>query len=863
MKENIALAFFTNFLHLVAAQIFLRRLQIILPVDLTAWTFILSLQFSLSVLLVGLLPRLEVLIQPQRLIAILLGFKVASLLFAAGFKDYALLAAIVYFAVVSAEIALLYRFSARNPESQSLARANAFINLGAALGLYIAEKFFFRILPLTPILIFIAGVQVVIYLLWLNYIKSFSSAGIIPESRQLRNVSLIRVRLWSAFAGFLLFAGLLIVHRILRIYLMDTADIIAEITVFSMVAGAIVSQGFATLSRIPKLTTKAAHLLAITGFLCLLILADFLVQLPRELLLFLTLIPLVLVTTSLYLESLSQTPNAVAIPGTVAANLIGSLAGAVFFGYFTIPQVGIERGVAAFAFTVFLILALRFEEHFIKVAPKLVVAGVAISIAILAYSVLLSSSWLERQLTVWVEHIAPGESIVARTETPQDIWLLTQKAYNDRTVHHRLIRNSHSMSGSLYPSRRYMKLMAYLGYVYAAEPKAALNIGYGTGLTAQALAELPLTRIDISDVSSEIVRLASLLHEREHRADPIKDARVSYHLGGARHFLKTTHHKYDIITGEPPPPANSSIAYLYTREFYELVRKHLSPGGVFTYWLPTHSVADKYSEAIWQTFCSVFTYCDLYAGTEANLVMVGYDSKAQIALESRLKDLDMTRLASDTCLSQATDVFSLLVQARSFVSEENPQNLQLITDDKAYIEEDFPSNKKRFWGLSGIPFAQQAKLLESVLKQRFTTELPLTTMLRPVLIYSADSVFDPFRGLRTLQALQPKGVSVGLAAWLLGIDPGLLDFSQPAETTDHEGVRIALASMLAKNQMKEAERLVADALQRWGSDEFYYGLKILVHRLLGRDQNVIRREALDFSQKMPRLSASFAQYAGL
>ncbi len=54
------------------------------------------------------------------------------------------------------------------------------------------------------------------------------------------------------------------------------------------------------------------------------------------------------------------------------------------------------------------------------------------------------------------------------------------------------------------------------------------------------------------------------------------------HIDDARHFLLTTEEKFDAITSDPLDPWVKGAATLYTREFFEVVKEHLNPGGVVT-----------------------------------------------------------------------------------------------------------------------------------------------------------------------------------------------------------------------------------------------------------------------------------------
>ena len=65
------------------------------------------------------------------------------------------------------------------------------------------------------------------------------------------------------------------------------------------------------------------------------------------------------------------------------------------------------------------------------------------------------------------------------------------------------------------------------------------------------------------------------------------DPRVHIVVDDGRRFLLRTEQKFDVIALDPPPPieaAGSSL--LYSKEFYEVAKLHLRPGGILQQWLP-------------------------------------------------------------------------------------------------------------------------------------------------------------------------------------------------------------------------------------------------------------------------------------
>jgi spermidine synthase len=58
-------------------------------------------------------------------------------------------------------------------------------------------------------------------------------------------------------------------------------------------------------------------------------------------------------------------------------------------------------------------------------------------------------------------------------------------------------------------------------------------------------------------------------------------------VDGGRRFLDGTFQSYDVIVVDPPPPPKApGSSLLYSREFYEVVKKHLRHDGILGTWYP-------------------------------------------------------------------------------------------------------------------------------------------------------------------------------------------------------------------------------------------------------------------------------------
>ncbi len=219
--------------------------------------------------------------------------------------------------------------------------------------------------------------------------------------------------------------------------------------------------------------------------------------------------------------------------------------------------------------------------------------------------------------------LAVGEKRVAVSEGVTETVQYLRKEMQGSAASHRLITNSFSMSGTGPFGRRYMKMFVYLSLAMNPGAKKAMIQGFGCGMTAKALTDTAwLSQVDMVDISRNVLEMSRVVFP-DPRDNPLHDPRVRIHVEDGRFFLLTTPERYDIITGEPPPPQSAGVANLYSREYFQLVKRALAPGGVFTYWLQSIAMAPDQTRAILQAFLDVFPNGSLWSGSGYEWIMMG------------------------------------------------------------------------------------------------------------------------------------------------------------------------------------------------------------------------------------------------
>ena len=106
----------------------------------------------------------------------------------------------------------------------------------------------------------------------------------------------------------------------------------------------------------------------------------------------------------------------------------------------------------------------------------------------------------------------------------------------------------------------------------------------------------------------------------------------------ARHFILTTKEKFDVITSDPIHPWVKGAATLYTKEYFELVKQHLNPGGVVTQWVPLYESSPDVVKSEVATFFNVFPDGTVWSndiqGKGYDVVLAGHATPQTINIDS-------------------------------------------------------------------------------------------------------------------------------------------------------------------------------------------------------------------------------------
>ncbi len=196
-----------------------------------------------------------------------------------------------------------------------------------------------------------------------------------------------------------------------------------------------------------------------------------------------------------------------------------------------------------------------------------------------------------------------------------------------------------------------MRLQRMLGHITALiteDPESVMVVGCGAGITAGTFLLHPgVKRIVICDIESLVPGFVAPFFSKENYgiANGIEDGNLNFVNGkevrfeydDGRHFIRTSKEKFDIISSDPIDPWAKGAAALYTKEYFELCKSHLKPGGAMSLWVPLYQGSLESVKSMISTFFAVFPDGIIWSndnfGEGYDVVLFGQNEPTHIDIE--------------------------------------------------------------------------------------------------------------------------------------------------------------------------------------------------------------------------------------
>jgi predicted membrane-bound spermidine synthase len=317
-----------------------------------------------------------------------------------------------------------------------------------------------------------------------------------------------------------------------------------------------------------------------------------------------------------------------AIGRVYAANTLGAIAGVVAAVHVGLPLVGLKGTLLAgsaldMLLGIILLRSLNAERHWrpaaIACAGAILVVGLAVELdankmtaGVFRYGELAASRDAEilyRQdgKTATVHLVKYPEAVSLRTNGKSD-----GSINLDRDG----VRGTDEIT---------MVLTGALPLALRPDARTAAVIGIGTGLTTHTLLQsLEIERVDTVEIEAAMADAARGFMPRN--AGAFADPRGAILIDDAKTFFSTRGRRYDVIVSEPSNPWVSGVSSLFTREFYQRIRRHLAPRGLLVQWIQLYEIDPSLVATVMRALGEAFPDYAVFAASDHDLLIVASDA---------------------------------------------------------------------------------------------------------------------------------------------------------------------------------------------------------------------------------------------
>ncbi len=399
--------------------------------------------------------------------------------------------------------------------------------------------------------------------------------------------------------------------------------------------------------------------------------------------------PIVIKIMATKLETVGQN-----VGRTYAFNTIGTIIGSFLAGFILIPVLGLQTTILSVVFL-----------------------NVLLGICILFFGAQLSFNWrmyflpgvlilcllLANSIAPWDKSIiSSGSFMPYRIGDLKEAELKKNKILFFKEGMHTTVTTELSASGNIFLrvngktdaslalDMRTQLLSGYLPMLFHSNPKSALVIGQGSGITLGAVEQFPVEKINLVEISPAVIEGSRFFDPFNH--DALNDNRLTILLEDGRNHIALSKNKYDVIVSEPSNPWISGVGALFTVDFFELLKKRLNPGGIACIWVHTNMSPDSFKSII-RSFTKKFPHVTMWESIAGDdYLLMGSEQEYGLSFEKAEKYIANKITGKDLegiGIRNVPDMMSLMIMSREKLVEFS-KNAPLHTDNNSLLEFNAP-----------------------------------------------------------------------------------------------------------------------------------------------------------------------------
>jgi spermidine synthase len=308
------------------------------------------------------------------------------------------------------------------------------------------------------------------------------------------------------------------------------------------------------------------------------------------------------------------------VGGVYAANTVGAIVGALAVSLVLVPWIGTQQServiLMVAALSAFILLGMYAWQHSARtvavwltvsmIAAGFLMAGIdAVPGELIAYGRRIAISLGQSKLLYTIEGRNSSVAITQWSDGATEIDV-----------------NGHVEATTEPFDMKLQRMVGHLPALLHPNPKSILGIGFGAGVSAGTFTRYPgIEHITVCEIEPVIPPTSTRFFAQQDY-EVYLNPKTHVVFDDARHYILTTKQKYDIIASDPLDVFVKGTAAIYSKEYFEMVKAHLNPGGYFSLYVPLYETDERTFKSELETFFSAFPNATIWANTRNG---AGYD----------------------------------------------------------------------------------------------------------------------------------------------------------------------------------------------------------------------------------------------
>ncbi len=239
------------------------------------------------------------------------------------------------------------------------------------------------------------------------------------------------------------------------------------------------------------------------------------------------------------------------------------------------------------------------------------------------------------------------------------------------------------------------KIVGAIGSMFSPRVNEGLVLGLGSGGTASAVGML-FDHTDVVEINP-VVR-DNISRMKQWNFDIEHNPKVNIVVDDAIHYTKSNPKQYDMILNTVTTPLYFSSSKLYTRDFFEVIKTRLTPGGVYVTWMDSR-IGSTGAEIVLNTLKQSFGHCSILFIKASYYLLIASDQPVRLHhpdLADRGMPLKMDLMGKHDCIPR--NLAYNLMTTRPFDLVKNSE-APINTIDKPALEFEIARLRKKGFGI--------------------------------------------------------------------------------------------------------------------------------------------------------------------